>query len=107
MLVFSITQKLIMDVTKLQKNGSLHIHTLLWLTNSPNPNTFIQTLHDDKIFPQNMINYLNDIITQDINHYNSCPIMTNINYIDYNLINIHPCTTRPLDPKGKFFTKLF
>jgi hypothetical protein len=77
-----------------------------------NPNlitciTIIQTLHGDKNFPQNMINYLNDIITQDINHYNSCTIMSNINYIDYNFNNIHPCTTRPLDPKEKTFTKLF
>jgi hypothetical protein len=51
------------------KNGSLHINTLLWLNDYPNPKTFIQTLHDDKIFRQNMINYLNDIITQDINQY--------------------------------------
>jgi hypothetical protein len=29
------------------KNGSLYIHTLLWLNNSPYPNTLIQTLHDD------------------------------------------------------------
>jgi hypothetical protein len=77
-----------------KKYDSLHIHTLLWLNGSPNPHTFIQTLHDDIYFPQNMINYLNDIITRDINHYNSCPIMANINYIDYNHNNVHPCTTK-------------
>jgi hypothetical protein len=48
------------------KNDSLYIHTLLWLNNFPNPNTFIQTLHYE-IFHQNMINYLNGIITHDIN----------------------------------------
>jgi hypothetical protein len=32
------------------KNGSLHIHTLLWLNNSPYPNTLIQTVHDDESF---------------------------------------------------------
>jgi hypothetical protein len=32
------------------KNGSLHIYTLLWLNDYPNPKTFIRTLHDDKIF---------------------------------------------------------
>jgi len=32
------------------KNGSLHIHTLLWLNNSPYPNTLIQTLRDDESF---------------------------------------------------------
>jgi hypothetical protein len=31
-------------------------------------------LLDDEIFWQNMINYLNDIITQEINQYKSCPI---------------------------------
>jgi hypothetical protein len=46
-----------------KKYGTLHIDTLLWLNGFPTPNTFIQKLHDDKNFPQNMINYLNDIIT--------------------------------------------
>ncbi len=32
------------------KNGSLHIHTLLWLNNSPRPNKLIQTLHDNESF---------------------------------------------------------
>jgi hypothetical protein len=62
-------------------------------------------LHDDDIFKKNMINYLNGIITWDMNQYKSCPIMTNKNYIDDNLDNI--CTTMPLDPKRKSFTKLF
>jgi hypothetical protein len=35
-----------------------------------------------------MINYLNEIITQNINQYKSCPIMTNTNCIDDNLDNI-------------------
>jgi hypothetical protein len=34
------------------KNGSLHIHTFLWLNNSPHPNTLIQTLHDNESFPK-------------------------------------------------------
>ncbi len=51
------------------KNGSLHIHTLLWLNDSPYLNTLIQTLRDDENFQENMINYLNEIITQDINRY--------------------------------------
>jgi len=46
-----------------------------------------------------MINYLNDIITWDINQYKSCPITTYTNCIDDNLDNIHLCITRPLDPK--------
>jgi hypothetical protein len=32
------------------KNGSLHIHTLLWFNDSPYFNTLIQTLHDDENF---------------------------------------------------------
>jgi GH35 family endo-1,4-beta-xylanase len=47
---------------KMTKNGSLHIHTLLWHNDSLDPNTLMQALHDAKIFAQNMINYLNDII---------------------------------------------
>jgi hypothetical protein len=35
---------------EMTKNGNLHIHTLLWLNDSPNPNTLIQALHDGKIF---------------------------------------------------------
>jgi hypothetical protein len=35
---------------EITKNGSLHIHTLLWLNDFPNPNTLIQTLIDDEIF---------------------------------------------------------
>jgi len=54
-----------------------------------------------------MINYLNNIITQNINKYKSCPIMIDTNNINDNLDNIHPYTTRPLDPKEKTFTKLF
>jgi hypothetical protein len=89
------------------KNGSLHIHTLLWLNDFLDPNTLIQTLLDDDIFQQNTINYLNEIITREINQYKSCPITTNTNCIDDNLDNIHPCTTRPLDLEEKTFTILF
>jgi hypothetical protein len=37
------------------KNGNLHMHTLLWFNDSPNPNTLVQTLFDDEIF----LNFLN------------------------------------------------
>ncbi len=53
------------------KNGSLHIHTLLWFNDSPYPNTLIQLLHDDEEFRENIINYLNDIIIQNIDRYKS------------------------------------
>jgi hypothetical protein len=48
------------------KNDSLYIHILLWFNDFLNSNTFIQTLHDE-LFGQNMINYLNGIITHNIN----------------------------------------
>jgi hypothetical protein len=32
------------------KNGSLHIHTLLWFNDSLDSNTMIQTLRDDDFF---------------------------------------------------------
>jgi hypothetical protein len=54
-----------------------------------------------------MINYLNDIITRNINQYKSCPITTDTNCIDNNLDSIHPHTTKPLDIEKKTFTKLF
>jgi hypothetical protein len=92
---------------EIAKNGSLHIHTLLWFNDYLDPNRFGQTLLDNEIFRQNMIHYLNDIITWDINKYKSCPIMIDTNCIDDNLDNIHPYTTRPLDLEEKTFTKLF
>jgi hypothetical protein len=83
------------------KNGSLHIHTLLWLNNSPYPNTLIQTLHDDESFQENMINYLNNI-TCNVDKYElSNPITQNNN--NKNDDHIHPCTTRPHDINEKYF----
>jgi hypothetical protein len=67
----------------------------------PNPNTLIQTRIDDDSFSKNMINYSNDIITQDINQYKSCPIMINTNCIDNNLNNIH------LAPQGHQILNFF
>ncbi len=48
---------------EIAKNGSLHIHTLLWFNDSPYFNTLIQTSCDDENFWENMIDYLNEIIT--------------------------------------------
>jgi len=87
------------------KNDSLHIRTLLWLNNSPYPNTLIQTLRDDESFQENIINYLN-IITCDVDKYElSNPITQNNNnkYDDH----IHPCTTRPPNTKEKYFHEFF
>jgi hypothetical protein len=79
----------------------LHMHTLLQFNDFPNPNTLVQTLFDDEIFWQKLINYLNDIITRDIIQYKSCPIIVDTNCIDDNLDNIHPYITRPLDKNSK------
>jgi len=35
---------------EIAKNGSLHMHTLLWFNDSQDPNTLVQTLLDDEIF---------------------------------------------------------
>ncbi len=35
---------------EIAKNGSLHIHTLLWLNDSLDANIVIQTLCDDEFF---------------------------------------------------------
>jgi hypothetical protein len=53
-----------------------------------------------------MINYLNDIITQDINMYKSFNSITkneNDKCDDY----IHPCTTRPSNTNENIFHELF
>ncbi len=66
----------------------------------------IQTLRDDENFRENMINYLNEIITQDVNRYkfsNSVTQNENDKCDDY----IHPCTTRPLDTNENTFHELF
>jgi hypothetical protein len=88
------------------KNGSLHIRILLWFNDSPDPNTLIQTLHDDENFRKNLINYLNDIITQDINKYKSFNSITqneNDKCDDY----IHPCTTISPKTNENIFHELF
>jgi hypothetical protein len=33
---------------EIKENGSLYIHIVLWLNDSPNPNTLIQKIHDDQ-----------------------------------------------------------
>jgi hypothetical protein len=66
----------------------------------------IQTLHDNEYLWKHTINYLNDIITRDINMYKSSNSITqneNDKCDDY----IHPCTTRPLDTNENTFHELF
>jgi hypothetical protein len=48
-----------------------------------------------------MINYLNDIIIRDINEYKSCPKKIDIDYIDDNFDDMHPCNTRPPNHEEK------
>jgi hypothetical protein len=82
--------KFIMVVTKQQKMVA-YIYTLLWLNNSPYPNTLIQTLHDDESFRKNMINYLN-IIMCNVDKYELSNPMTQNNNNKYD-DHIHPCAT--------------
>jgi hypothetical protein len=53
-----------------------------------------------------MINYLNDIITQDINMYKSFNSITQ-NENDKCDDCIHPCTTSPLNTNENIFHELF
>jgi hypothetical protein len=78
---------------EIAKNGSFHIHTLLLLKDSPDPNTLIQLLHDDDEFRENIINYLNDIIIRNIDMYKSFNETTHENN-GKNNENIPPCTVR-------------
>jgi hypothetical protein len=40
----------------------LHIHALLWLTNTLDPNELVQRLKNDETFKHGLLNYLDDII---------------------------------------------
>jgi hypothetical protein len=46
------------------KNGSLHIHSLLWFNDSSDPNTLVHMLCDNEGFQKHMIDYLNNIIIE-------------------------------------------
>jgi hypothetical protein len=63
-------------------------------------------LHNNEDFQKNMINYLNDIITWNINQFKSSnPKMLEIN--DKHDDCIHPCTIRPPNTNENTFHKLF
>ncbi|HYP43549.1 MAG TPA: hypothetical protein VEQ18_05955, partial [Candidatus Nitrosocosmicus sp.] len=47
-------------------SGMLHIHALLWLTNSPNPNELTELLETDKTFKDGLLKYLDDIILRSL-----------------------------------------
>jgi hypothetical protein len=49
------------------KNGSLHIHSLMWLNDSLDFNTLIHMLCDNEGFQKQMIDYLSNIISNNIN----------------------------------------
>ncbi len=49
------------------KNGSLHIHSLMWLNDSLDLNTLIHMLCDNEGFQKQMIDYLSNIISNNIN----------------------------------------
>jgi hypothetical protein len=54
---------------KTTKNGSLHIHSLLWFNDSPDPNTLVHMFCDNEGFQKHMIDYLNNIIIRNIEQY--------------------------------------
>ncbi len=86
------------------KNGSLHIHSLLWLDDSLDPNTLVQMLCDNEGFRKHMIDYLNNIITKNMEQNKSTSKITHIND---EIQHIHSCNTRPLDTSMNVFNKLF
>jgi hypothetical protein len=49
---------------EIAKNGMLHIHALLWLTNALDPNELVQQLKNDETFKHSLLNYLDDIIVR-------------------------------------------
>jgi len=86
------------------KNGSLHIHSLLWFDDSPYPNTLAQMLFDNEGFQKHMIDYINNITIKNMEQNNST---SKIKHVNDEIQHIHPCTTRPLDTCMNAFDKLF
>lgn len=52
-----------------QGRGSLHLHMLLWLNSSPSPSQLRQYIKNEK-YRQRMIEYLEDIIKEDLSWIN-------------------------------------
>jgi hypothetical protein len=89
---------------RIAKNGSLHVHSLLWLNDSLDPNTLVHMLCDNEGFQKHMIDYLNNIIIRDVEQYKSTSKMTHVND---EIQHIHPCTIRPPDISINTFDELF
>jgi len=101
--VCSVISKFITDVMKQPKMEAC-IHSLLWLDDSPNLNTLVQMLCDNEGFQKQMIDYLNNIITKNMEQNKSTSKITHVND---EIQHIHPSTTRPLDTCMNALDKLF
>ncbi len=89
---------------RIAKIRSLHVHSLLWLNDSPDPNTRVHMLYDNEGFKKHMIDYLNNIIVRDIEQYKSISKTT---YVNNEIRHIHPCTIKPPDIGINTFNELF
>jgi hypothetical protein len=90
---------------EITKNGSLHIHSLLWLNDSPYLDILVHMICDNEGFRKHMIDYkLNNIIIRDIKQHKSTSKMRDVSD---NIQHIHPCTTRPPNKSINTFDKLF
>jgi hypothetical protein len=83
------------------KNG---IHSLLWLNDSLDPNTLVPMLCDNEGFRKHMIDYLNNIITKNMEQNKSTSKITHVND---EIQHVDPCTTRIIDTCMNAFDKLF
>jgi hypothetical protein len=85
------------------KNGMLHIHALLWLTNAIDPNELVQWLKNDETFKHGLLNYLDDIIVRTLIKQKSTDCNETNNY-DWD--NINPCATMPSNTSDIDFEKI-
>jgi hypothetical protein len=89
---------------EIAKNGMLHIHALLWLTNALDPNELVQRLKNDETFKHGLLNYLDDIIVQSLIRQNPKDC-NEIN--DYDWDNINPCATMPPNTSDIDFENIY
>ncbi|CAM4818432.1 unnamed protein product, partial [Rotaria magnacalcarata] len=82
--------------------GALHLYMLLWLANSKHPHELRELILDDN-FRQNLINYLEDIIKEDLDDFqNNTTESDTCNIEKHNRTSISICSPIPLPTDSNF-----
>ncbi|CAF4565316.1 unnamed protein product, partial [Rotaria magnacalcarata] len=82
--------------------GALHLHMLLWLANSKHPHELRELILDDN-FRQNLINYLEDIIKEDLDDFqNNITESDTCSIKKHNRTSISICSPIPSPDNSNF-----